>query len=156
MTTLDLHSIEEVKVWGMQYLTPLLENLNNSILKNNIGLINYSRIETSFQEKIYSWMISVVTSHTWEKSIYVDINEVVVSVSIILENNFLMLNADLSMGDGEILSQIKPIQLNAREIKNVSFVDQRISILENFLSKADNEVQQGISLIINDGNMQDV
>jgi hypothetical protein len=109
-----LNDIINLEKWSKQYLLPVLDYVNFQIKDFNLSNVAFSRVESDVKENIYSWAVSIVCKSFWKKSDEDWINEIVLSVDIELKQAKIILNADVSFGNGEILFKICSISMPYR------------------------------------------
>ncbi|MWP69698.1 hypothetical protein [Gilliamella sp. Lep-s5] len=140
--------------WGNEFIIPQLEEIVSKIKINHNDILSYSRIETTKNDTIFSWLISTVLKpYMFENT---DIHEVVLSISFQIKGRNIFLDGDISLEDGRILYEIDRyfiLDLNSKEecihINN---------LLLQFFDMSFYFIQKGINLISEEnkkGNVSD-
>jgi hypothetical protein len=104
----SLNDIISLGNWVRQYLLPALNRINSLIKDFNISNVAYSRVEADLKENNYSWAVSTVFNKIWKKSDEDWVDEVVLSVEIKKQGVKIILDVDVSLGNGEILFEMHP------------------------------------------------
>lgn len=112
-----------------------LNDVKSSLINDKI---KFSRIEEYFSDKKFQWLLSIVLIKSYNND---EVDEIVIELNVIIQKEFLILNADLSLGNGFILKE-KSIKIN------IGINDQREIIndlRELFFKSINNEIYQAIN-----------
>jgi hypothetical protein len=140
-----LNDIINLENWSKQYLLPALDDVNFQIKDFNLNNVAFSRVESDVKENSYSWAISIVCKSIWKKSDEDWIDEIVLSVDIELKQAKIILNADVSFGNGEILFKISSISIPYRtDLSIFDFENYFRPQLEVFFEKSINYIYKAL------------
>jgi hypothetical protein len=145
----SLNDIVNLENWSKQYLLPALYHINSQIKDFNLSYVAYSRVEIDLKENIYSWAISTVCNKIWKKSDEEWIDEIVLSIDMRLQQKTkIILYADVSLGNGEILFSIHPISMLYKTDLSISdFEDYFCPQLDIFLNKSIDHIYNALALL---------
>ena len=139
--------INELTQWGEQYVYPHLDEINKIIIENHFDDLKFSRIETSCNNSICSWLISTATKDEWAISEDDIADEVVVDITITHKNENIKLCSDVSLGNGQILFNGKTLIIPVNKFKNIVLKDVFEKYLNIFFKNCYPYIAKGINMI---------
>lgn len=145
---MNLNEISMLKKWSKIYLLPKLKEVVNKILNDKELKLSYSRIETTFNDSCYNWLISTITNEVLERKDGVDINEVVISISCQALGDVSKFSFDISFGDGDIYFELPSLEVKlSNEITIAQINDLLNADINKFLYSSYELTRLGILYI---------